>query len=389
MGEHVMPTYHRADEVFVAGDGAVLRTAEGREFLDFLGGIAVSALGHAHPVLVEALRDQVGRALHVSNLYHHPLAEPVAAMLAEATGLDTVFFCNSGAEAVETALKIARKHHHLRGEAGRTGFAALCGGFHGRTAGALSVTHKPEYRAPFGPLLEGVTFVQPEDSIGLETALAQRPAALILEPIQGEGGIRALSADFLRLARAACDATGTVLIHDEVQSGCGRTGTFLAAQAAGVQPDLVTLAKPLAAGLPIGVVVARPELRRVLAPGDHGSTFGGGPLACRAALVLLQALRDGLLDDVRARGAQLQRGLTGLAAEFDAITEVRGRGLMLGLQIPNKAAELHGALHARGLLANCTAGDVVRFLPPFVISEAQVATGLDRIHDALTTLSDD
>ncbi len=389
MDEHVLPTYRRAGEVFVAGDGAVLRDQEGHAYLDFLGGLAVSALGHAHPSLVAALREQVGMVLHVSNLYRHPHTEAVAALLAEATGLEAAFFCNSGAEANEAALKLARAVQRRRGAGARTGFVALEGGFHGRTLGALSVTHAAKYREPFAPLLAGVRFVPFGDITALEQALAARPAALILEPIQGEAGIRELEAAYLRAARALCDQTGTVLIHDEIQCGCGRTGTFLAAEHADVRPDVVTLAKPLAAGLPMGAMVVRAELADALQPGDHGTTFGGGPLACRAALVFLTALQDGLLAQVRARGARLRAGLERLAAEFPVIAEVRGRGLMLGLRLRACAQDLQRALHQQGLLANCTAGDVVRFLPPYVITPEQIDEGLRRIGDALGTLPPD
>ena len=287
MDEHVIRTYARAEEVFVSGQGAVLRDADGREYLDMLGGIAVSALGHAHPELVAALRQQVGEVLHTSNLYRHPHTEAVAGLIADLTGLDAVFFTNSGAEATEAALKIARKHQRQTGAADRTGFVALEGGFHGRTLGALSVTHTPAYRAPFEPLVPGTQFVPPGDVAALESALANHPAALILEPIQGESGVVELPTNYLQTARALCSSTGTVLIHDEVQCGSGRTGTFLAADHADVQPDIVTLAKPIAAGLPMGMAVVRSELAGALVPGDHGSTFAGGPLACRAGVGVL------------------------------------------------------------------------------------------------------
>lgn len=382
MDEHVIRNYTRAPEVFVEGEGALLRDAEGNDYLDFLAGIGVSALGHAHPALTEALRDQVGKLLHVSNLYRHPYTEEVAALIAELTGLHAVFFCNSGAEAVETALKIARKHQRMRG-ADRTGFVALEGSFHGRTMGALSVTHTPRYRRPFEPLVPGVTFVPFGDVHALERALAAAPAALLIEPIQGESGVRVVPDDYLRAARELCDHTGTVLIHDEVQSGSGRTGRFLAAQHAGVTPDVVTLAKPIAAGLPLGVTVVREELAEVLAPGDHGSTFGGGPLACRAALVFLRACRDGLLDQVAERGRRLRAGLEAIAEEFDVVVEVRGRGLMQALKLSSGAADLCRRLHRDRLLANATGDEVVRFLPPFVVTPEQIDQGLDVIRSCL------
>ena len=380
MDDHVLPTYLRAEEVFVSGKGAMLRTADGREYLDFLGGIAVNALGHDHPKLIAALREQLG-LLHVSNLYRHPLTELVASRLARLSGLESVFFTNSGAEANEAALKIARKYHRQNGDDHRTGFVALEGGFHGRTLGALSVTGTARFREPFAPLLQ-CTFVPRADTAALEQALASEPAALILEPIQGESGVLDLGDECLRAARAACTATGTLLIADEVQTGCGRTGTFLCCHQADVLPDLATLAKPLAAGLPMGACLVAPHLAQVLVPGDHGSTFAGGPLACRAALVLLDALQDGLQEQVQRRGARLCAGLGTLGP-------VRGRGLMLALHVPGRARALQQHLHQLGLLANATGPDTLRLLPPYVITDEQIDRGLALIGEALQELAKD
>ncbi len=388
MDEHLMTTYLRPPDVFVGGDGALLRSADGGEWLDFLGGIAVSALGHAHPGLVEALRDQVGRVIHTSNLYRNPYTEQVAGLLAELTGLEAVFFTNSGTEANEAALKLARKQQRIRGAPQRTGFVALTGSFHGRTLGALSVTHTEKYRAPFEPLIPGVTFVPAGDPAALETALRELlPAALILEPIQGESGVRELPHDYLRAARALCDETGTILIHDEVQSGSGRTGTFLAADQAGVKPDVVTLAKPVAAGLPMGAVVTSAALAQTFQPGDHGSTFAGGPLVLRGALVFLEALRGGLLAQVRERGAQLRTGLEALQREFPLVTELRGRGLIQGMRLAAGATQLRDWLHTQRMIANVAGGDVIRLLPPYVITPAQIETGLARLRAGLLQLT--
>ena len=263
---------------------------------------------------------------------------------------------------------------------------ALEHGFHGRTSGALAVTHDPGLREPFGPLLPGVHFVPGDDEDALAVALRERPAALILEPIQGEGGVRELSGSFLRRARALCDETATVLIHDEVQCGAGRTGTFLAAEAAGVRPDVVALAKPLAGGLPMGATLVRRELAATLGPGDHGSTFGGGPLACRAALVVLDALADGLQENVRARGAELGAGLERIAAEFETVLEVRGRGLMRGLRLSSEAAPLRDELYRAGLLVG-EARDVLRFLPPYVITATDVERALELVRQGLRDVS--
>jgi acetylornithine/N-succinyldiaminopimelate aminotransferase len=278
MDEGVMKTYARADEVFVAGHGAVLVDSTGREFLDFLAGIAVSALGHGHAELAAALRDQVGKVVHLSNLFRHPYTEQVATRLCALTDMAAAFFTNSGTEAMECALKLARKAMHLRGEPERTSFVALEAGFHGRSLGALSLTWNEKYRKPFLPLQQ-VTWVAPEDTAALARVLrSEKPAAFVLEPVQGEGGIRMLSASFLRAARELCTETGTLLVHDEIQSGCGRTGRFLAAQHAGVVPDVVTLAKPIAAGLPMGACLASKAFAETFGKGEHGSTFAGGPV---------------------------------------------------------------------------------------------------------------
>jgi predicted acetylornithine/succinylornithine family transaminase len=391
MSEHVLNTYQRADETFVGGRGARVWDREGRVWLDFLSGIAVSALGHGHPVLTSELQDQVGRLIHVSNLFRHPYTEEVAERITRLCGLSAVFFSNSGTEANEAALKIARKHQRLRGEEQRTHYVALEGSFHGRTLGALSVTHAPKYRDPFGPLLAGVSFVPVGDGAALERALRElAPAALILEPIQGESGVREVPHEFLRLARALCTETGTVLIHDEVQCGSGRTGTFLAAEQADVKPDIATLAKPIGAGLPMGVTVVDEELVDVLAPGDHGSTFAGGPLVCRAALVFLREIEEhGLLERVRSRGEELGQGLEELLREFPIITELRGRGLIRGVRLargPSAIDELQKQLYRRGLLANKTGGDVLRLMPPFVIEPQEIARGLEILRESLRTL---
>lgn len=388
MDEHVLRTYMRTEEVFVEGRGAELVDASGRRYLDFLGGIAVSALGHAHPRLVEAIRDQVGKVVHLSNLYRHPYTEDVATRLARLTGLEAVFFSNSGTEANEAAIKIARKHQRNVGRTERTGFVALEGGFHGRTIGALSLTHSAKYRAPFEPLLQNVAWVPPGDVEALERALAQvEPAALFLEPIQGEAGVRDVPLDFLRAARRLCDATGTLLVHDEVQAGSGRTGTFLAGDAAGIKPDIATLAKPLAAGLPMGACVVSSKLAKTLEPGDHGSTFAGGPLVLRAAQVFLSELEEGgLMTQVHARGVQLRAGLEGLAREFPVISELRGRGLIQGVRLARGAEDFQKDLYRRGLLTNRTGGDTIRLLPPYVVESAQIAQGLDLLRDALRAL---
>lgn len=390
MDEHVLPTYRRLEPVFVAGRGATLVDESGREVLDLLSGIGVTALGHSHPRWVEAVTDQAARLVHVSNLLRHPYTEEVAGMLARLSGLEAVFFCNSGAEAVECALKLARKHQRLADPqegARRSAFVALEGGFHGRTLGSLSVTAKAAFREPFGPLLE-TTFLPAGDVTALEAALSPAdspaPAALLIEPLQGEGGLTLLPAHYLQIARRLCDESGTLFIADEVQCGAGRTGTFLACQQAGVVPDLATLAKPLAGGLPLGATLVREGLAGVLEPGDHGSTFGGGPLVLRAALVFLEELaQGGLAENVRARGAQLAEGLERLVARHPGVAQRRGLGLMQGLVIPGHAENVQRALFERGAFAGTAGGDVLRFLPPYVISAEEVARALDLLDGTL------
>lgn len=383
MDEGLMKTYARADEVFVTGHGAMLQDSTGREFLDFLAGIAVSALGHGHAALAAALRDQVGKVVHLSNLFRHPYTEQVATRLCKLTDMAAAFFTNSGTEAVECALKLARKAMHVRGTPERTSFVALEGGFHGRSLGALSLTWNEKYRKPFQPL-QKVTWVPPEDVGALANALrTDRPAALVLEPVQGEGGIRELSTSYLQQARELCTQTGTLLVHDEIQSGCGRTGKFLAAQHAGVVPDVVTLAKPIAAGLPMGACLTTAAFADTFAKGEHGSTFAGGPLVCRAALVFLDEVERGLLGNVQERGHQLREGLAALQRDFAIVREVRGRGLMLGLRLHHSAEQVQKALYRNGLIVNCTATDVLRIVPPFVIGSEQVHRGLQVLRSTL------
>ncbi len=388
MDEHVLSTYLRADEVFVRGQGARLWDADGRQWLDFLGGIAVSALGHNHPRLVAELIDQLGKLIHTSNLFRHPYTDEGAERVTRLAGMEAAFFTNSGTEAIEAALKIARKRQRQLGHPERTGFVALEGSFHGRTMGALSITHTPKYREPFEPLVPGVTFVPADDAAALESALrGGLPAALVMEPIQGESGVRCLAPDYLRAARRLASETGTLLIHDEVQCGSGRTGTFLYSEQLDIHPDIVTLAKPIAAGLPMGMALVSSELAGTLQPGDHGSTFAGGPLACRGALCFLDEIEEhGLLENVRARGAELRAGLEELRSEFAIVRELRGLGLIQGLRLERGAEELQKELYRNGLITNRTGGDVLRLLPPYVITRDEIAQGLELLRAGLRSL---
>ncbi|HEU4402472.1 MAG TPA: acetylornithine/succinylornithine family transaminase [Candidatus Polarisedimenticolia bacterium] len=387
---HLFPTYARSALRVASGSGCRLYDDAGRVYLDMLGGIAVNALGHAHPRIVAALRQAVegpGGVLHCSNLHHHPYQGPLAARLAGLFDLPRVFFCNSGSEAVEAALKLARaRARRLRNEAAG-GVVAIDGSFHGRTAFALSATGQPKYRAPFGRLVPDVTFVPPDDPEALRRAVGRLTAAVILEPVQGEGGVRPLPLALLEAARAACDDTGALLIADEVQCGLGRTGAWSACRQAGVAPDLVTLAKPLAAGLPLGALLGREDLAQDFGPGSHGSTFGGGPLPCRLALAFLDAVeQDNLIEAVRRRGAQLLEGLVAIAARRGEIEEVRGRGLMLGVVLRRPSAGVAEALLREGVIVGTAGERVLRLLPPFVITAAEVDRFLATLDTVLERL---
>lgn len=383
----LMNTYRRPPLVFTRGRGCYVYDHRGRRYLDFLGGIAVNALGHAHPAVIRVLRRQAARAIHISNLYHNEFQGPLAEQLAACSGMDRVFFTNSGSEAVETALKLARAYAKQKTNgAPCVRLLALEGAFHGRTFGALTVTAAAKYRDPFAPLVPDVTFVRFNDVADLEAKFDNRVCALILEPIQGEGGIQPLSETFYSRARQLCTAYDAALIVDEIQCGLGRTGRWFAYQKFPERPDLVTVAKPLAAGLPLGAVLARENFAAAFTPGLHGSTFGGGPLVCAVALAVLRTIqRERLLENVRARGTELLAGLHDLAGRFRCIREIRGEGLMLGIELETEAAPYVEQALARGLLLNATRERVLRLLPPYILTQAQVRTFLNRLADVLAS----
>jgi predicted acetylornithine/succinylornithine family transaminase len=364
--EAVMGTYARQPVEFVRGEGTRLWDDEGNEYLDFLCGISVSLLGHCHPAVVEAVREQAGRLIHVGNLFYTEPPMRLAARLSELSLGGKVFFTNSGAEAIECALKLARKH--------RAGgdFVVLERGFHGRTYGALSATPQETKQAPFAPLVPGFRSVAADDPDALLAAVDERAAAVIVEAVQGEGGIHPLESGLLEAARAACDEHGALLVCDEIQCGLGRTGELWGFELAGVRPDLMTLAKGLGGGLPIGACVASPELSDVLGPGDHGSTFAGGPLAAAAANAVLDAL-DEALPAVRAKGERLRLGLEGLGLH------VRGIGLMLAFTTPDGPGLVKRALAEQRLVLNATGPDTVRLLPPLNVSDADIDEVVSRI----------
>ncbi|MBM3819532.1 MAG: acetylornithine/succinylornithine family transaminase [Acidimicrobiia bacterium] len=374
---HVLQTYRRQPVAFVRGRGAHLYDVDGREYLDFVSGIGVTSLGHAHPGLSAAIADQAATLIHTSNLYFHPFQAEAAARLAQLSKLPRAFFCNSGTEAVEACLKFARRYWYTQGITGRTSFVAVEGGFSGRTLGALSVTHDEHYRAPFAPLLEA-TFVDPARPEALLAAVTDKTAAVIAEPIQGEGGIRPMSPAFADAVNEACARTGTLYIADEVQSGLGRTGYPFHYQALGLRPDLISVGKALGGGLPVGAALVSERVAQAVSPGDHGSTYGGNLLGTRAAaFVLEQLLTGGLLEHVRAVGAHLERRLRALALQHPAIVEVRGAGLMRGLQLAVDAAPIIDTARERGLLVNRTDEKVVRLLPPLNVQAAEIDRGID------------
>jgi len=380
---HILQLYRRAPVTFVRGHGVRLYDADGREYIDLLSGIGVASLGHAHPGLARAVAEQAGTLLHTSNLFYHPLQGALAERLANLSGLQRAFFCNSGTEAVEACLKFARRYWYTRGES-RPEILALEESFHGRTFGSLSVTSDEHYRAPFAPLLTGVKFVPVNNPEALLAAVSSATAAIIAEPVQGEGGIRPLTPAFANAITEACARTGALLIADEVQSGLGRTGYPFYFAALGLKPHLVAIGKALGGGVPVGAALVGDEVAKTIAFGDHGSTYGGNLLACRAALCFLDELvGGGLLASVGRVGRHFERRLRALAAAHPVVTEVRGTGLMWGLELTRDAAAIVPAALERGVVVNRTAERVVRLLPPLIITEAEVDEGLSRLDAAL------
>lgn len=370
---HVLQTYKRQPVVFVAGDGLRLTDIDGRSYLDFISGIGVSVLGHGHPALSAAIGEQAATLLHTSNLYYHPLQGQVAARLATLSGLQRSFFCNSGTEAMEACLKFARRYWFTQGISGRTGYVAFEHGFSGQSMGALSVTANAHYREPFEPLIPGVTFVSPDDVAALEAAVTSTTAAIVVEPIQGEGGVRPIPRALAAAIERICTTTGTLLIADEIQCGLGRTGAAFYYQTLGLTPDLVTVGKALGGGVPVGAALVSEDVAAQVLPGDHGTTYGGNLLATRAALVVLEALMDrGLLTHVAEVGAYFESRLTALAAKHAVVREVRGAGLMRGLELTVDATPVVEGALAHGLLVNRTAERVVRMLPPYTVTTTDI-----------------
>ena len=361
--QFLVPAYQRTAFHPRSGKGARLFDADGKGYWDLLGGIAVNVLGHRHPRIMKALRAEAGNPLHLSNLYYQPAQGLLAQALVEKSLLNRAFFCNSGTEANEAALKFARLANP-----GRSAVVALQGSFHGRTMGALSLTGNDAYRQPFEPLVPGVSFVAPNDCEALRKAVTNDTSAIFLEPILGEGGVIVLSDEYLVLARSLADRTGAILVFDEIQCGMGRTGKFFAFQKSGVVPDVVTLAKALGGGLPLGAVLTGPALEGFVKPGHHGTTFGGNPLACRLGLAVLGAMDDQrLLERISAMGEWFGVELAMLQSRCNAIADVRGEGLMWGIELSVPAAPVARQLLKKGFVVGTARNNVIRLLPPYIV----------------------
>ena len=370
---HVMNTYGRLPVALSHGQGCWVWDTRGRRYLDGLAGIAVSTLGHNHPKLVPALQDQVSKIIHSSNYYEVPLQETLAARLCELSGLDSVFFCSTGLEANEAALKLARKFGHDRGIE-RPEVIVYERAFHGRSIATLSATGNPKVQAGFGPLVEGFVRVPMNDLAAIEAVAKSNPhvVAIFLETIQGEGGINPSRADYLQGLRAICDRQNWLLMLDEVQCGIGRTGKWFAHQWAGIRPDVMPLAKGLGSGVPIGAVVTGPRAARIFGPGNHGTTFGGNPLAMRAGVETLKIMvEDGLLENAAARGAQLRQAFETQFAGLAGVKEIRGAGLMIGIELDRPCGALLQRAADAGLMISITADSVIRLLPPLILTAAE------------------
>jgi acetylornithine aminotransferase/acetylornithine/N-succinyldiaminopimelate aminotransferase len=386
----LLQTYARNPIQFVSGEGVHLRDEQGNDYLDLLSGIGVCALGYNHPAITNAINAQASTLIHTSNLFYHRETTELALRLTEITGLDRVFLCNSGTEAWEAALKLARAHAGMLRAEGKTigtKFIALTDSFHGRSMGSVSTTHKALYREPFAPLIPGVEFVPANDVEALKTAFSTDVCAILLEVLQGEGGINLICEEFLRAARELCDSTGALLICDEIQSGMGRTGKWCAYQHFGIMPDVTTLAKPLAGGIPIGAMLCTEDAARAITPGMHGTTFGGNPFACAVAIAVIDELKQShLLDHVNETGDYFLAELRKLQGKHSSIKQVRGLGLMIGVDVVTAelAKSVLEGMTARRILINRTHETVLRFLPPYLITRQHVDRAIEALDELLS-----
>jgi acetylornithine/N-succinyldiaminopimelate aminotransferase len=385
----MLPTYERNPVLFVSGNGVYLEDEAGNKYLDLLSGIGVNALGYGHPAIEKAIAEQSRKLIHTSNLFFHEGQAELAARLTEMTGMDRVFFCNSGTEAWEAAMKLARAYAGMKREQGLglgTKFLALEHSFHGRSMGSVSTTHKEKYREPFAPLIPGVDFIPFDDVAALREIFSTDYCAILIESIQGEGGIRPVSPEFLKEAYELTRATGALLVIDEIQAGFGRTGKWCAYQHYGVLPDITTLAKPLAGGLPLGAMLCTEAVSTAMHPGMHGTTFGGGPLACAVAIAVIDAMdQSHLLDHVAEVGAYFKHQLETLAASHPSVAEVRGMGLMLAIDLDSAelAKTVAAEMMARRILINRTSETVLRFLPPYILEKSHVDIAIEALDQIL------
>jgi acetylornithine/N-succinyldiaminopimelate aminotransferase len=386
---HLLPTYARVNLAFERGEGVWLIATDGERYLDFTSGVAVNALGHAHPHMIAAVTAQAQKVWHVSNLYQVPEAERVAQRLCDASFADVVFFCNSGAEAMECTIKMARKYHSANGAPERYRIITFEGAFHGRTLATLAAGGQKKYLEGFGPVMEGFDHVPFDDLEATKAAVTRETGAILIEPIMGEGGVRVVAPSFLRALRELCDQRGLLLLLDEVQSGMGRSGELFAHQRAGVEPDIMGLAKALGGGFPVGACLAKREAAKGMTVGTHGSTFGGNPLAMSAANAVLDVmLEPGFLERVRRTGLFFKQRLAEIKDRYPSIiSEVRGEGLLVGVRAVVPAGELVDALRAEKMIAVAAGDNVVRLLPPLIISESEIADGVDRLGRACARLS--
>jgi len=387
---HLLPTYARVDLAFERGDGAWLTATNGERYLDFTSGVAVNALGHGHPQLVAAISEQANKVIHVSNLYRIPEAERLAARLCEASFADLVFFCNSGAEAMECAIKTARKFHSANGQPERYRIITFEGAFHGRTLATLAAGGQKKYLDGFGPVVDGFDQMAFCDLAATKRAIGPATAAILIEPIMGEGGVRVVPHEFLRALRSLCDEHGLLLILDEVQTGIGRSGHLFAYQRTGVVPDIMTLAKALGGGFPLGACLATAAAGKGMTAGTHGSTFGGNPLAMAAAHAVLDVvLADGFLERVRHCGLLLKQRLAEIKDRFPTVVaEVRGEGLLVGLRAVVPNGQLVDELRAEKMITVAAADNVVRLLPPLIVSDAEIAEAARRLERACDRLAE-
>jgi acetylornithine/N-succinyldiaminopimelate aminotransferase len=386
---HLLPTFARVDLAFERGDGAWLTTTDGERYLDFTCGVAVNALGHGHPHLVKALTEQAQKVWHVSNLYRIPEGEKLAARLCEASFADTVFFCNSGAEAMECAIKMARKYHAVSGKPERYRIITFEGAFHGRTLATLAAGGQKKYLDGFGPVVDGFDQLPHGDLDAVKRAITPATGAIIIEAIQGEGGVRVTPLPFLKALRELCDQHGMLLIFDEVQTGMGRTGELFAYQRTGVTPDIMSLAKALGGGFPVGACLATAEAGKGMTAGTHGSTFGGNPLAMAAGNAVMDVmLEPGFFDKVKRSSILLKQKLAEIKDRYSSvISEVRGEGLLVGLRAVVPAGELVDELRAEKMITVAAGDNVVRLLPPLIISEEDIAEGVARLERACARLA--